>query len=363
MKIALRLARRAEGMTSPNPLVGAVVVKKGEIIGRGFHKKAGNPHAEIEAFRNASEKGYDVRSSTLYVNLEPCCHRSKRTPPCTESIISKGVSRVVVGTEDPNPNVSGKGIGFLRSKGVRVDVGVLENECRELNEVFFKYITTGKPFGILKMASSLDGKIATATGDSRWFGSERQRELAHVLRSRVDAVIVGIGTQISDDPRLNVRLKKRKVSQPVPVIVDTTLRISPDAAIFRINDNPIIVTTTKAPENRIYELAKRSKLIITQTDENGMTDLSEMADKLAQLEISSFLIEGGSSLAASAIRAGIIDKIVLFYSPRLIGGDGLCMISSLDIKSVEDSVKIKKVSVRRFGSEFMFVGYLHDNTD
>ena len=242
MSIALKLAKRAEGMTSPNPLVGAVVVKNGEITGKGYHRKAGLPHAEIEAFKDAEKKGREIKGSTLYVSLEPCCHKDKRTPPCVDAIIERGVTKVVVGALDPNPKVSGKGVNALREKGIDTITGVLEHKSREINESFNKYITTGKPFVTMKLAATLDGKIATRTGDSKWIGSEKQREYAHRLRSQADAVMVGIGTVLTDNPRLNVRLGGKTVRQPVPVVLDPGLRTPPESSILTLHGSVFIVT-------------------------------------------------------------------------------------------------------------------------
>lgn len=357
MKLALKLARTAEGMTSPNPLVGAVLVKNGNIIGQGYHRKAGLPHAEIEAFTDARNKNNEIKSSTLYVNLEPCCHSGKKTPPCTEAIVREQVGRVVVGTTDPNPRVSGKGVEFLRNKGIRVDVGLLENECSSLNEIFFKNMKTGMPFVILKLACSLDGKIATATGNSKWIGSQRQRNYAHRLRNKVDAVLVGVNTVISDNPRLNVRLRKINISQPVPVIIDSSLRISPDSNIFKIHKRPVIATTRKAYEKNISKIKDISRVVVVDEDSSGKVELARLMETLYSLGITSLLIEGGSSTAGSAISSKIVDKVVFFYSPRIIGGDGMDMISKLGVVNMEDSIRLKDVRFMKFGEEFMVEGY------
>lgn len=355
IKLTIKLAKKAEGMTSPNPLVGAVLVKDGNILGKGYHKKAGLPHAEIEAINDAKSKNNKIKSSTLYVNLEPCCHRNKKTPPCTESIIREGISRVVVGTTDPNPQVSGKGVEYLRSRGISVDVGYCEDECRDLNEIFFKYIKTGRPFVILKLACSLDGKIATVTGNSKWIGSPRQRHFAHRLRNRVDAVLVGINTVLEDNPRLNVRLKKKNISQPVPVVIDSSLKIDKDSNIFKFHENPVIATTDVSEADQ--SLTERSRVLVVNADERGRVDLNSLMEKLPSLGIQSLLIEGGSRIAGSALNSKIVDKMVFFYSPRLIGGDGMNMFSGLNISRIEDSVRLVNVKFRKFGDEFMVEGY------
>ncbi|MEQ9618180.1 MAG: bifunctional diaminohydroxyphosphoribosylaminopyrimidine deaminase/5-amino-6-(5-phosphoribosylamino)uracil reductase RibD [Deltaproteobacteria bacterium] len=359
MSIALKLAKRAEGMTSPNPLVGAVVVKKGEIIGKGYHRKAGLPHAEIEAFKDAEKKGHNINGSTLYVSLEPCCHKGKRTPPCVDAIIEKGVTKVVVGSLDPNPKVSGKGVKTLGEKGINTVTGVLEQKSRDINESFKKYITTGKPFVILKLAATLDGKIAARTGDSKWIGSEKQREYAHKLRSKADAVMVGIGTVLTDDPRLNVRLRKKTVRQPVPVVLDPGLRTPPESSILALHDSVFIATGKSCDKRKREKLESAgAKIIEISTDRQGLLNLNELLVALGDYEITSLLVEGGSRTAAHALRSGIVDKVVFFYAPKLMGGDGLSMIGDLGISKVGNSLEIDGISIKRYGSEFMIEGYI-----
>jgi diaminohydroxyphosphoribosylaminopyrimidine deaminase/5-amino-6-(5-phosphoribosylamino)uracil reductase len=359
MSLALRLARRAEGMTSPNPVVGAVLVKEGKVIGRGYHKKAGLPHAEIEALLDAEKKGYRVSGSTLYVTLEPCCHRDKRTPPCVEAIIRSGISRVVVGTLDFNPKVKGKGIEILAREGIDVRVGILEERCREINEVFFKYITTKLPFVILKLAATIDGKIATFTGDSKWIGSERQRRYAHKLRSKVDAIMTGIGTVLQDDPQLNVRLGKGFFRQPVPVILDSNLRIPLESRIFKVHVSPIIATTSLASLEKLRRLEDMGvRVIVTDKDESGRVDLVDLVKKLGEMEITSVMIEGGSEVAATSLKKGVVDKVVFFYAPKIIGADGVSMIGKLNISRVGEAIPIERLRLRSIGEEFLVEGYL-----
>ncbi|GBD38804.1 Riboflavin biosynthesis protein RibD [bacterium HR37] len=359
MSLALRLARRAEGMTSPNPVVGAVLVKEGKVIGRGYHKKAGFPHAEIEALLDAEKKGYRVSGSTLYVTLEPCCHRDKRTPPCVEAIIRSGISRVVVGTLDFNPKVKGKGIEILAREGIDVRVGILEERCREINEAFFKYITTKLPFVILKLAATIDGKIATFTGDSKWIGSERQRRYAHKLRSKVDAIMTGIGTVLQDDPQLNVRLGKGFFRQPVPVILDSNLRIPLESRIFKVHVSPIIATTSLASLEKLRRLEDMGvRVIVTDKDESGRVDLVDLVKKLGEMEITSVMIEGGSEVAATSLKKGVVDKVVFFYAPKIIGADGVSMIGKLNISRVGEAIPIERLRLRSIGEEFLVEGYL-----
>jgi len=359
MSLALRLAKKAEGMTSPNPLVGAVIVKRGKILGKGYHKKAGLPHAEIEAFLDAERKGYSLKGSTLYVTLEPCCHTGKKTPPCANAILEKGISRVVVGCLDLNPKVSGKGVEILRGKDIKVEVGVLEDKCRETNEAFFKYINTGIPFVVLKLAATLDGKIATSTGDSKWIGSEIQRRYAHKLRNRVDAIVVGIETVLRDDPQLTVRLRKKVNRQPTPVVLDSRLRIPFESQLLKVHRFPIIATTRLSNSDKAYELEKRgARVLLVDEDEKRRVDILGLAKKLGEMEITSILIEGGSEVAASFLKKDLVDKVVFFYAPKIIGAEGIGMIGKLGISKVSEAFSIRKTKVKTIGEEFVVEGYI-----
>lgn len=359
MRTALRLAEKGRGSTSPNPMVGAVVVSKGRILGRGYHKSSGAPHAEIEAFADAREKGLSVSRSTLYVTLEPCCHTEKLTPPCTEAIISSGVSRVVVGSVDPNPKVMGRGIEILRGAGLDVTAGVLGGECSEMNECFNKHVVSGIPFVILKAASTLDGKIAAKTGDSKWIGSERQRKMAHRLRREADAVVVGINTVRKDDPGLNVRLGARGARQPVPVIMDSRLDVSPEARVFRTHPRSVVATTCAAETTKKERLESLgAEVFVTAPDAGGGVSAPDLLRKLGRMGMCSVLVEGGSKVAASFLREGLVDKIVFFYSPKIMGGDGVSMVGALGKKSVKASLRVRNVRFRRFGDEMMVEGYL-----
>jgi len=359
MSLAIGLAKRAEGMTSPNPLVGAVLVKEGKIIGKGYHKRAGFPHAEIEAILDAEKKGRLVNDSTLYVTLEPCCHNNKRTPQCVDSIIKKGIANVVIGTIDPNPKVSGNGIRALKKRGVNVRVGVVEEGCKIMNEVFFKYIKTGIPFVTLKLACTLDGKIATMTGDAKWIGSETQRKFAHRLRKNADAILVGIETVLCDDPQLNVRLGRKSTRHPTPIVLDSKLRIPIDSRLLRIHKSPLIITTTKADLKKKKHIETTgSRVLIMDSDKNGKIDLRRLFKKLGELEITSILIEGGSRVATSALSERVVDKIVLFYAPKIIGAEGVSMVGGLNILTVKEALTIKGLKVKVFGEELMIEGYI-----
>ena len=362
MSMALKLARKAEGMTSPNPLVGAVLVKGGKIIGKGYHKMAGLPHAEIEAIADAERHNHKVKGATLYVTLEPCCHEGKRTPPCVNAIIEKGIKRVVVGAGDPNPKVCGNGFSILRDEGVEVIPFILEEKALELNEAYNKYITTGLPFVTLKLAATLDGKIAAHTGDSKWIGSDNQRKLAHRLRSASDAVVVGVGTVLKDDPRLKSRLPGRNVRQPVPVILDRTLRTPPRSSVFSTHGTVIIATVKPADAAKKKRLEEAGAHVLEiGHDRNGLPDMKKLMRELARNEIVSVLVEGGGKAAASALKARIVDKIAFFYAPKILGGDGVSMIDGLGIKSVKNAIQIHDIKTTKLGEELMVEGYLKKN--
>ena len=358
MSFALKLAKKAGGMTSPNPLVGAVIVKKNKIIGQGYHKKAGLPHAEIEAFSDAAKKKNSTKGATLYVTLEPCCHENKRTPPCVKAIIEKKISRVYVAMLDPNPKVSGNGVKMLRKNGIEVEVGLLEEKAQKLNEAFTKYITTGKPFVILKLAATLDGKIAAFTGDSKWIGSPNQRKFAHQLRNQADGILVGIETVLKDNPSLNVRLTK-KTADPIPIILDRNLRTPLDSNLLKIHDHAIIATSNTKKTKLIKQLEEVGAIVLhIKEDKNGLLNLKELTRKLGKLEIMSVLIEGGSKVAASALKSGIVDKVVFFYAPKIVGSEGISMIGELGIPEIKKSLSLKNIKVTKIKDEVMIEGYL-----
>ncbi len=362
MSLALKQARKAEGMTSPNPLVGALLVKGGKVIGRGYHRKAGLPHAEIEAFIDAEKGGHDVAGSTLYVTLEPCCHTAKRTPPCVNAIIDKKISRVVVGALDPNPRVSGKGVSKLKSAGIQVATGVLEERCKVVNEDYNKFIVEGVPFVTLKLACTLDGKIATSTGDSRWIGSEAQRHHAHKLRQRADAVVVGIGTVLRDNPKLTARLGvggEGKVNQPFPVVLDSKLRLPLDAELIKVHRCPVVATVRGANADRVKRLEGAGlRVLELDSDEDGYPKWESLLYELGKMGAMNVLVEGGSIAAAKALGARVVDKVVLFYAPKIMGSEGLSSVGALGVESIGDCIGLRDVKFTRFGDEFMVEGYL-----
>lgn len=355
MKEALRLAAKGRGRTSPNPMVGAVIIRGGKIIAGDYHRRSGTPHAEILALRNA---GKLTKDATLFINLEPCCHTDKKTPPCTNAIIESGLRKVIVAMTDPNPKVSGKGIKALKNAGIEVETGMMEPEAKRLNETFAKFITKREPFVILKAAQSLDGKIATASGESKWITGDKARQYVHRLRNEVDALIVGIGTVIADDPSLDCRIKCGR--NPFRVIVDSALRIPLNAKVLRHEDNKtIIAATEKANSEKISSVTKMGHKVLTVKSKEGKVDLKSLMKELGRLEITSVMIEGGSSLNASALSSGIVDKVIFFCAPKIIGGvDAIPSIGGLSPASLNKIIKVKDLRVKRVGDDFMFEGYL-----
>ncbi len=358
MKRALELAKKGIGYTNPNPLVGAVIVKDGRIIGEGYHEIYGGHHAEVNAFKNAVE---DVEGATMYVTLEPCSHYGK-TPPCANKIVEKGIKKVVVAFKDPNPEVAGRGIKILRENGIEVVTGVLEEESRRLNEIFIKYITTGLPFCILKTAMTLDGKIAACTGDSKWITNEESRKFVHNLRHRVSAIMVGIGTIIRDNPLLNTRLQSGSGSDPIRVIVDTKARIPLEANVLNMKSNAktIIATTELAQKEKIKELENMGAEIIIAPLRDNRVDLRYLMKALGQRKIDSVLLEGGSELNYSAMVSDIIDKVNAFIAPKFIGGkEAKTPIGGVGRPLMKDAVLLKDVEIHRFGEDIMVEGYIN----
>lgn len=356
MRRALELAARGRGQTSPNPMVGAVLVKNDQIIGEGWHRAAGLSHAEIEAFANAQE---EVEGATLYVTLEPCCHHGK-TPPCTEAIIARKLSRVVVATADPNPLVAGKGIETLRAAGIRVDVGLCETEARRLNEVFFTYHEKKRPFLICKWAMTLDGKIATESGHSRWITNELSRAYVHELRAQVDAVMIGVGTVLTDNPLLTVRLEGYAGRQPYRIIADGNLRIPLRAKCLTLakQGEVIICTSTMAPQDKIAELRAMGHEVIVFPGK-ALLDFTEVMAELARRGIQSILCEGGSSLTGALFQAQVVDKVIAFMAPKIVGGlNAKTPIASWGVMHMDAAIDLHDVVIRRFGADVCVEGYI-----
>ncbi|MEW6715261.1 MAG: bifunctional diaminohydroxyphosphoribosylaminopyrimidine deaminase/5-amino-6-(5-phosphoribosylamino)uracil reductase RibD [Nitrospirota bacterium] len=355
MKKALRLAAKGTGRTSPNPMVGAVIVRDGKIIAGDYHRRSGTPHAEILALRKAGKLAKDA---TLFINLEPCCHTDKKTPPCTNAIIESGLRKVIVAMTDPNPKVSGKGIKTLKSAGIDVEVGLMEPEAKRLNESFAKFITKREPFIILKAAQSLDGKIATASGESKWITGDKARQYVHKLRNEVDAIMAGIGTVIADDPSLDCRIRGGR--NPYRIIVDSHLKIPLNAKILKHKDQKTMIATTKvADRKKINSIIKTGHKVLTVKSNAGMVDLNSLMKELGRLEITSVMIEGGSSLNASALSGGIVDKVIFFCAPKIIGGvNSIPSVGGISPASLKKIVKVKDLQGKRVGDDFMFEGYL-----
>ena len=356
MRMALRLAAKAEGRTSPNPMVGAVVVKNGTVISRGYHKKAGEPHAEAIALTKAGKKAKDA---TLYVTLEPCSHTNKRTPPCIPLVLQSGVKRVVIAMIDPNPRVSGGGIKALRKAGVEVVTGVLADEARILNEAFTKHITTGLPFVTLKVAQTLDGKIATAAGESKWITGPSAREEGHKLRNSSDAILVGINTVLKDDPSLTARVPGGR--DPIRIIVDSRLRTPLNAKVITQKSaaKTVIATVDSMPKDKLVQLLDAGAELLLARGTRGKVDLKSLMKLLGSHGITSLLIEGGAEINASALRAGIVDKVVLFIAPLLMSGtDSLCSIGGASPLKLSQAVRLRDVVSRQVGPDLMVEGYI-----
>lgn len=352
MKRALRLAKKANYKTSPNPMVGAVIVKDGKIIAEGYHKKAGLPHAEAEAIMKSPK---NLKGSTLYVTLEPCCHKNKRTPPCTDAIISSGIKRVVIAMRDPNPEVSGKGIELLRNHGIEVVEGILVDEAKKLNEFYIKYITTKIPFVIIKIAMTLDGKIATPEGESKWITSEKSRKLVHKLRSQVDAILTAYGTVINDNPQLTSRIKRGR--NPIRIVIDPELKIPINYHIY--NPPPKTIAVVKddfltAEKERI--LSNRGVEFITYNSDK--VELNWLMKELGKRGIISLMIEGGSSLNAYAIQQKIGDKIMAFIAPKIIGGkNSYPCVGGNFYRSLNEAIEIEGLSIKKIGRDILIEGY------
>jgi len=351
MRMALSLARRGVGKTAPNPAVGCVIVRDGAVVGRGWHKKAGTPHAEVHAL---NEAGKSAAGADVYVTLEPCAHFGK-TPPCAKALIEARVARVFVAMVDPNPLVAGAGIEMLRRAGIEVETGLLEQPSRELNRPFIKWIQTKLPYVILKSALTLDGKSATANGDSRWVTGDQARREVHRLRGRMDAIMVGVGTVLKDDPLLTCRLPGGK--NPLRVVVDSTLRIPLHAALLGVeSDAGTLVATCSASAERIAALAARGAEVLHCKDGGEGVDLADLFARLGERGVQSVLLEGGSHLAGAALRAGLVDRCMIFLAPKLIGGAGIGLFAGEGVALMGDAIRLEGMTVRRVGADLLIEG-------
>ncbi|MBS4840522.1 MULTISPECIES: bifunctional diaminohydroxyphosphoribosylaminopyrimidine deaminase/5-amino-6-(5-phosphoribosylamino)uracil reductase RibD [Clostridium] len=355
MKRALELAIKGVGMVNPNPMVGAVIVKDNKVIGEGFHEKYGHAHAERNAVKNAVE---DIEGATVYVTLEPCAHYGK-TPPCVDLLIEKKVRKVVIGMLDPNPLVAGKSIKKLKENNIEVKVGVKEKECRKLNEVFIKYITTKKPFVIMKAGISIDGKIATSGGESKWITSERSRLHSHELRNRMSGIMVGINTVLSDDPSLTYR-GEHKGKDPLRIIIDSTLKVPFESKVIKYNNNNTIVACVEnADLIKKEKLEKMGVKVIETKSKKGKVDLQEVVEKLGKDKIDSILLEGGGTLNFSALKEGIVDKVRFYIAPKIIGGqNSKNSVSGQGFYNLDDCVNLKDMSYEQMGNEIVVEGYI-----
>jgi diaminohydroxyphosphoribosylaminopyrimidine deaminase/5-amino-6-(5-phosphoribosylamino)uracil reductase len=347
MRLALAQARRGVGRTAPNPPVGAVVVRNGQVVGRGFHRRAGLPHAEVEAL---SEAGRRARGATLYVTLEPCAHHG-RTPPCTEAILAAGIRRVVIGVRDPNPHVRGGGAEQLRRAGLMVEEGVEEARAAELIAPFRKLVTTGKPYVTLKLAASLDGKIATASGDSRWITGEKSRAFVHRLRAEHDAVLVGAGTVLVDDPELTCRGARGR--NPLRVVLDGRLRSPLEARVFRTSIAPTLVLTSERASRRKVAALQARGVEVERLGGAAELPWEAVLAALGKRGLLAVLVEGGAEVAAKALAARGVDRLLVFFAPLLIGGDGRPMLGSLGVRRLAEALRLPHLEVRRFAGDLM----------
>ncbi len=350
---ALELAVLGEGRTRPNPMVGAVVAQGTRIVGEGYHAQLGSPHAEIVALDMA---GTAARGADLYVNLEPCCHQG-RTPPCATRIIDAGIRRVVVAHRDPNPRVNGRGIATLEAAGVLVEEGLRSMEAARLNEVFFHWITQRKPFVTLKLAMSLDGKIASPVGASRWITGPDSRRLVQRLRRRHAAVLVGVDTVLADDPRLDLR--ELPGPQPLRVIVDTHARTPPAARVLLAPGRTVIAAGEGAPAERVQALTNAGARVWTLPLSDGRVCLAWLVDALAKEDVDSLLVEGGGEVGWSFLAAGLVQKAVLFYAPLIMGGRlAVPAVGGRGVTRPEDAFRVRELAVERLGDDVVFTGYL-----
>ncbi|MFH0912705.1 MAG: bifunctional diaminohydroxyphosphoribosylaminopyrimidine deaminase/5-amino-6-(5-phosphoribosylamino)uracil reductase RibD [Candidatus Omnitrophota bacterium] len=356
MDLAFRLALKGKGKTLPNPMVGAILVKNGRVIGRGYHERPGLPHAEAMAIDDA---GLQAKGATLYVTLEPCAHFG-RTPPCVDKIVKSGIKKVIVGMIDPNPLNNGRGIQVLRQQKIKVEVSIAQDKLKKLNEVFIKYITRKMPFITVKVGQSLDGKIATRTGDSKWITSDRARIYTHRLRLNYDAIMVGVNTILRDNPKLDTWFSQR---HPAKIIIDSQLSTPRQANIFSRKSQVIIVTlpvkSGQETENR-KSLAQKAKILEVK-EKAGQINLRDMMKKLAQAKIADILVEGGGTLIGALFDEGLVDKVLFFISPKIIGGkEAISSVMGRGIARIDRAIKLRQVQFKKIGEDFMVEGYVNE---
>jgi len=354
MKHVLRLARKGRGLTSPNPMVGALVVREGKVVGEGYHHAAGEPHAEVLALEEAGRRAV---GATIYTNLEPCCHTEKRTPPCTEAIIQSGIRHVVSAMKDPNPMVYGKGFERLRDAGIEVVDELLLSEAEALNEVFIKHKTTGRPFVTLKAAMTLDGRISTASGESRWISGKKARAEVDRLRAEVDAVLIGIGTVLADNPML--KLRKVKGKNPIRIVIDPQLKIP---MTFHLVSNlesteTLILSTEGASAEKMQVLRDKGVTVVPLPDEQGMISFETILDHLGRRGLTSLLIEGGAGVNGMALRSGLVDRVIFYIAPKfLCGDDARGVVGGKAIGTLSSALSLENLKVRRLGEDIRIEG-------
>jgi diaminohydroxyphosphoribosylaminopyrimidine deaminase/5-amino-6-(5-phosphoribosylamino)uracil reductase len=358
MTRALQLAARGRGRTSPNPMVGAVIVSGGRIVGEGFHRNAGAPHAEVMALRAAGPR---AKGGTLYVTLEPCSHTRKRTPPCVPAVLAAGIRRVVVAMRDPNPRVDGEGLRRLKRAGLSVAVGCLERHAEQLNDSYVHRMRAGRPLVVLKMAMTLDGKTATAAGESKWITGPQARRHAHHLRCQADAIMVGVNTVLSDDPQLTARPGHPIARQPLRVIMDSGLRTPLTAKVLsrRLRKGTVIATTGRSPQAQLARLQKRGISVLVLPSSQRKVSLRACLKHLARMGINLLLIEGGGELAATALQSGVVDRLRLYIAPRLLGGnDARGLIGGPCPPRLTRALSVSNLSVKKIGPDLMLEGTL-----
>lgn len=351
MKEALKLAVKGAGHVSPNPMVGAVVVRGGKIVGRGWHKKFGSHHAEVNAIKSVNGS---LKGATLYVTLEPCNHKGN-TPPCTDNIIASGIKKVVYGMSDINKKISGCGGRYLKKQGLLVTSGVLKKECRDLNRGYVKVQTRGLPQVILKLASTIDGKIATSTGSSRWITGEKSRRAVHQMRAKADAIMVGAWTVVADNPELNVR-NISGGSDPVPVIIDLKLESSLSSKVYKKGRNAIVYTGNDASKATIRRFVSKGVDVVTMARTKAGFNLKAVLKDLALKGFNSVLVEGGAGLAGSLLKSSLVDEVKLFVAPKIIGADGISVVGELGIKDINKALILKNKTVTQIGDDLLIEG-------